>query len=64
MKKMKAGAVVFLRRNPKIIGTIIRVSAFSERSLPRKQGQTAYSVLWFGRTKVNHWYDKDEIDIL
>ena len=64
MKKIKSGTIVFLCRNPKVIGTVVRVSAFSERSLPSRQGQTAYSVLWFGRTKVNHWYDKDEIAIL
>ena len=64
MKKIKPGTIVFLCRSPEVIGTVVGVSAFSERSLPRKQGQTAYSVLWFGRTKVNHWYDKDEIAIL
>lgn len=64
MNEIKPGTIVFLCRSPKVIGTVVRVSAFSGRSLPRKQGQTAYSVLWFGRTKVNHWYDKDEIAIL
>lgn len=64
MNEIKPGTIVFLRRNPKVIGTVVGLSAFSERSLPRKQGQTAYSILWFGRTKVNYWYDAYEIDIL
>jgi len=64
MKKIKPGTIVFLRRNPKVIGTIVKVTAFSDWPLPSRQGQTAYSILWFGRSKVNSGYEKDEIDIL
>ena len=58
MRKIKPGTIVRLRRNGKIMGTVVKIGKFRKG---RYQGQPKYSVLWFGYSEIKHDFDKYEI---
>ena len=59
MRDIKVGAVVRLRRNSKIMGTVVKIGKNEAYS-----GQPKYSVLWFGHNKINHDFEKYEIQVV
>ena len=62
MRDIKVGAVVRLRRNSKIIGTVVKIGKFGKNEV--YQGQPKYSVLWFGRNEIKHDFDKYELQVV
>ena len=66
MKKIKPGTIVRLRRNGKIIGTVIKVGKFHKNTsiLGHNKGMSKYSILWFGSNVVKHDFCRDEIQVV
>ena len=62
MRKIKPGTIVRLRRNGKIMGTVVKIGKFDKNHV--YQGQPKYSVLWFGRSDIKHNFDKYEIQVV
>ena len=61
-KKIKPGTIVRLRRNSKIMGTVVKIGKFGKNEI--YPGQPKYSVLWFGRNEINHDFDGYEIQVV
>jgi hypothetical protein len=62
MREIKPGTIVRLRRNGKIMGTVVKIGKFDNCDV--NQGQPKYSVLWFGRSDIKHNFDKYEIQVV
>ena len=62
MKKIKPGTIVRLRRNSKIMGTVVKIDKFGKNHV--YQGQPKFSGLWFGRNDIKHNFDKYEIQVV
>ena len=64
MKKIKPGTIVRLRRNGKIIGTVIKVGKSYKNTSLLGNNKAKYSILWFGFNVVKHDFCRDEIQVV